>query len=431
MKNYNRRILQVLIPFLMITAVVGCSHDVEETTVEITLMHGWGGTPKTHKIMNEIYEDFHSVNPDIQLNCVPYATSDIAVKQANDMLAVGKMPDIIGTNGLSYYLNNVVKEDKALDIMPYIEADPEWKADISPTVFETWVTENDNMYTLPDVLEVAGYWVNEQIFQEAGITDEDGNAVIPSTWSEFMQTVERLQEWIDNSGSNISVFALEDAQNIEFLFLARLAAEGQNGLDAAKSSDVKIEEATLRAVMEDIREISSHSQWVDNVENARQLFFEGRSIIYFNGIWESDILKDSPNASCFHYANYPGNDGKSIAYISPSSGYIIAKQDNKEIMDAELRFLKYMLSDKVQTKIAVDTGQAPVNPNIDIDLLIQKSPMFGKAIKEAYNAEIKIKTIYSVWSQTDIATVRNYLSQNMRHLDYTEDMLSELNRDVD
>lgn len=415
---------------LVVLSLSGCGRKEQSEPVEITLMHGWGGTPQTHKTMSGIYASFSEENPDIMLNCIPYAGSDVVVKRGNDMLAVGKMPNIIGTSGLSYYVTNAVKTGEAMDILPYIEEDPEWKADISPVVFETWVTGNDRMYTLPDVMEVAGYWYNEAYLIEAGITDEAGEARIPRTWEEFMETAECLQKWVDMSGKDISVFTMEDDQMIEFLFLARLAGEGENGLEACQNSFVRIRRETLENVLKDIERIGNIARWVDNVEDARQCFYEGESIIYFNGVWESDALKDSEYKEMLKYANYPTVSGKSLAYISPSSGYVLAAQADETIAEAEIRFLKYMLSDEVQTQIAIETGQAPVNPNIDMDRVIKEYPMFGNALNAAYGADIRIKTIFSVWMQRDIDVVEKYLSKESWNPGAVDEMLRELNADI-
>lgn len=424
--------IKVLPIVLFMAAAVffsGCEKSSKDAPVEITLMHGWGGTLQTCKTMEEIYDGFALENPDIKLNCVPYSQCDIVVEKGTDMLAVGKMPDIIGTSGLSSYVKNAVKVDKAMDLMPYIEKDSKWKRNISPSVFDTWVTGSNSMYTLPDVMEVAGYWYNEESFKQAGIVNQDGGAALPQTWTEFMSTVERLQNWIDETGQSSSVFAMEDAQMIEFLFLARLAGEGENGLAAADNPYVRIQTETLEHTLSDLKAISRASKWVDKVENARQSFYDGTSIIYFNGVWESDVLKDSPIKDQLQYTNYPTSEGKSLAYISPSSGYVLAKQEDEKKAEAEIRFLKYMLSDEVQTKIAIETGQAPTNPNIDREQVIQGYPMFGKAIDKAYNAEIQLKTIFSIWPEEKINIVKKYLNPKELESVQTEDMLAELNAD--
>lgn len=90
------------------------------------------------------------------------------------------------------------------------------------------------------------------------------------------------------------------------------------------------------------------SSKVENIENARQNFSDGKSVLYFNGVWESDALSDSELAGQFRYANYPTAQGESLSYISPSSGYVLKKQEDKQKEEACIRFLKYMLSENVQ-----------------------------------------------------------------------------------
>ena len=87
--------------------------------------------------MQEIYRAFDEANPDIVLNYQPSSDSNIAVEQANNMLAIDKMPDIVSTNGQSYYVQNAVKRGMALDLLPYIEADEAFIRSIHPSVLET------------------------------------------------------------------------------------------------------------------------------------------------------------------------------------------------------------------------------------------------------------------------------------------------------
>ena len=123
------------------------------------------------------------------------------------------MPDILSTNSLSYIIDNAVKTGMALDLMPYIEADPEWKEQIHPSVFETWEDEQGHLYTIPDALEWAGYWYNADYLKAAGITDENGDVKIPRTWSEMIGTAEDIQDWINETGQDIAVFSLDKARS--------------------------------------------------------------------------------------------------------------------------------------------------------------------------------------------------------------------------
>lgn len=392
-----RRLTAAGIAGICIFAGAGCRQETEEAPIEITLMHGYGGTLESYQIMQEIYDEFSEQNPDIRLNSIAYINNQVAVEKANDMLAVGEMPDILSTNSLSYIIDNAVKTGMALDLMPYIEADPEWKEQIHPSVFETWENEQGHLYTIPDALELIGYWYNEDYMREAGIVDENGEPDLPETWEEFMQTAARLQEWINGSGKDISVFSLEENQITEFLFPARLAGDGEEGMESVQDPEEGISRTALEHTVSDLRTLNAYSQGVDNIESARQRFSEGKTVIYFNGVWESEALEESGLKDSFGYAVYPSADGGGISYVSPPSGYVLAKQEDKQKEEACIRFLKYMLSDEVQERIAMETGQAPCNPKVSEETLAESGTLFGKSVEIVQTAEHQIKTLVCAW----------------------------------
>lgn len=426
-RNTCKHCFTVVMTGCMLLLTAGCRQEQKPEQIEITIMHGHGGTLESYAVMQEIYSEFSKENPDIQLNCIAYTNNQIAVGKANDMLAVGEMPDILSTNGLSYYIDNAVKTNMAMDLMPYIEADSEWKKQIHPSIFEAWKTEDGHLYTIPDALELMGYWYNEDYLRQAGMKTENGRVRMPATWNEFFIMTEQVQGWMEETGKAGAVFAMEDAQMTEFTFLARLAGEGETGLEAAKNSKVKIQREDLEHTLQDLEKIEEYSKSVENVENARQCFMDGESVIYFNGVWEADALKNSQYSGSFAYANYPTVSGESLSYVSPPSGYVLARQTDERKAEACIRFLKYMLSEEVQTRIAVETGQVPANPNVDVEAIIENAPLFGRAVDTVNQADIQIQTIANAWEQEKWNVVREFLGQKTWKPDNPEEMLKKLN----
>lgn len=426
MLKRGKEFVLILLGLIFIILETGCVREQEEK-VEITLMHGWGGNLDTHKTMQSIYEEFEKANPDIILNCIPYSDSSIAVEKANDMLAVEKMPDIISTNGLSYYVKNAVKRGMALDLMPYIQEDEELKAMIHPSVYEGWETTGGHLYTVPDALEVAGYWYNKKYMKAAGLTDASGEVQEPKTWEEFLVMTERLAAWADESGDDICVCALEQLQKVEFLFPARLAGEGTEGYASISRASAGVDESVLEPVMKDIGVVCARSRKVENIENARQEFVDGKSVIYFNGIWESKSLIEKMEQEDIGYSAYPCDNLRKLAYISVSSGYVLAKQKNVKKEEACIRFLKYILSKEVQHKLAVSTGQMPSNPEIDRSKVWKENPVLADAIDKMYGADVQIKMIRSVWPESRVNIVDKYIEQERFGAEDMKRMSDELN----
>ena len=75
-----RRLTAAGIAGICIFAGAGCRQETEEAPIEITLMHGYGGTLESYQIMQEIYDEFSEQNPDIRLNSIAYINNLVEVE---------------------------------------------------------------------------------------------------------------------------------------------------------------------------------------------------------------------------------------------------------------------------------------------------------------------------------------------------------------
>lgn len=412
--------------FLLLILLSGCQMSEEAEPVRLSFIHGWGGTLRAHAIMQEIYDEFDEKNEDIILSSQPSSDSSIAVEKANDMLALDEMPNIVSTNGQYYFVENAVKREKLLDLMSYIRSDADFMRLIHPSVLEVWTNTDGSLYTLPDALEVMGFWYNENYFREAGIVDENGEIALPKTWTEFYEVCEKLEAWNRTSGKLEAVYALENVQVVENLFLARLGGESTDGLILATDVPESYDSEVFRNVIKDFGNIFRYSQNTDSIENARQYFIDGSTAMYFNGVWESEVIQNCERSNEIAYANYPTNYGMQLSYVSPSSGYVIYKSRDERENEAAIRFLKYILSQEIQTRIATETGQAPVNPKVDNQVIAEKYPVLGNALETAHSAGIQLKTITSVWDTEAIEIIESAIEEACKSSVELEQMIDDL-----
>ena len=411
---------------LLLILLAGCQMSEEAEPVRLSFIHGWGGTLRAHAIMQEIYDEFDEKNEDIILSSQPSSDSSIAVEKANDMLALDEMPNIVSTNGQYYFVENAVKREKLLDLMSYIRSDADFMRLIHPSVLEVWTNTDGSLYTLPDALEVMGFWYNENYFREAGIVDENGEIALPKTWTEFYEVCEKLEAWNRTSGKLEAVYALENVQVVENLFLARLGGESTDGLILATDVPESYDSEVFRNVIKDFANIFRYSQNTDSIENARQYFIDGSTAMYFNGVWESEVIQNCERSNEIAYANYPTNYGMQLSYVSPSSGYVIYESRDERENEAAIRFLKYILSQEIQTRIATETGQAPVNPKVDNQVIAEKYPVLGNALETAHSAGIQLKTITSVWDTEAIEIIESAIEEACKSSVELEQMIDDL-----
>lgn len=411
---------------LLLILLPGCQMSEEAEPVRLSFIHGWGGTLRAHAIMQEIYDEFDEKNEDIILSSQPSSDSSIAVEKANDMLALDEMPNIVSTNGQYYFVENAVKREKLLDLMSYIRSDADFMRLIHPSVLGVWTNTDGSLYTLPDALEVMGFWYNENYFREAGIVDENGEIALPKTWTEFYEVCEKLEAWNRTSGKLEAVYALENVQVVENLFLARLGGESTDGLILATDVPESYDSEVFRNVIKDFANIFRYSQNTDSIENARQYFIDGSTAMYFNGVWESEVIQNCERSNEIAYANYPTNYGMQLSYVSPSSGYVIYESRDERENEAAIRFLKYILSQEIQTRIATETGQAPVNPKVDNQVIAEKYPVLGNALETAHSAGIQLKTITSVWDTEAIEIIESAIEEACKSSVELEQMIDDL-----
>lgn len=413
MNRMFKRFLALLFVALGVLLTPGCHQEQKVETETIQLMHGWGGVGDVHETMRSIYADFSKYDPDIRLNCIAAPVSDITIEKANDMLAVNKMADVVSTNGIAQFVFNAVTKDKALNLMPYIEADSDLKNSIDPSVFQTWLNEDGTLYTVPDALEVMGYWYNKKIFQNAGIEEP------PATWEEFWIDCEKISEWAQRSGEDVTPFALEKEQIVECFLPAYIAGKSKDGLEFVSTQPNSFDTAVFRTGLQGIKYAYQYSRGTTGIEDARQAFRNGRIAIYFNGLWECEEFKASAAETDLTYANFPTDFGKTLSFVSPASGYVLCRSGDEKRQEASVTFLKYILSEEQQTRIFQETGQVPCNPNVSIESAEQERPLLVSALKEARKANIQIKSISSVWD----GRVINELKESVE--EFGKDRLTE------
>lgn len=367
----------------------GCAGEAERERVHITLMHGWGGSAPDHVAMRKIYDDFQAQNPEIVLDYVSYPDITIVLEKANDMLALGQMPDIISTNGYSSFVDGACRKGLALDLAPYLDADPDFSACVSEASLNAWREPNGGVYTLSDAQEIAGYWYNEDILRQAGVV-EGGKVHLPTTWEEFWTDWQAVADWNAEQGGEVVPAALSLFQT-KSLFGALIAASGSEGTAFMKGKRADCPKAVLAAALDGVAKAYAMSgdQTVSE-NNARQLFFEGNTAFFFGGVWSNTELEQTQKQQNIKYAAFPGPEGQTVSYVTPSSGYVVSNTGSEEKIEACVRFVSYMLSTEVQQRIAAESRQAPSNPAVDAAWITERVPVLGQALDACYQAPIHI-----------------------------------------
>lgn len=412
---------------VMLVCLTACGTAPKEEKTRITFMHGWGGSGADHVEMRAIFDDFARQNPDIELVYDSCPDVSVVIDKANKMLAVDEMPDLISTNGHTSFLRNAKIKQSMLDFSPYLAADPAFAASVSPIVLDRWTEENGAIYTLPDAVEVMGYWYNEDVFRAAGLTDtgdSTGTVVLPETWDAFWQACTAIEAVREQTGA---VPMLMQFDQLQLLLGARLAAKDNVSRLYMQGKAAACDEADVReSVLELERAISYYSGELLNKADAREMFLSGQSAIYFNGVWANTEQGKTANGQNIKYAAFPSETGERISYLSPPCGYVINNACTEAEKQACVRFVTYMLSEPAQRRMVQKTRQAPQNPNLQPEWIQSEAPVLGDALNICYSADVKIISLYTVLDYKQSARLADALQGLLLGADATDAIVSIL-----
>lgn len=394
-KKSVKNLIILLVIILSGSMLSGCEKEKAEV-VEITLLHGWGAMEPEHMAMRKIYEDFENENPNIHINLLSMPSPEDVVNKAGDMISVGNVPDIIFTGGIGYdtIYRFMVEKGYAVDLLPYIESDAEFKDNIETSIIDYWKTKDGKLFTLSDVLLMSGYWYNADIFSKAGIERD------PKTWEEFLEVCNKISQWAEENDKDIMPISF-DLENSIALFDYLVASDREELQGENNEWKLQLSDTEFLNNIEKLQTIFQYSYNLNKeftYRDSMSYFNNENSAIYINGVWANYMIDQNINVK---YAAFPTELGKSVACKSSCVGYIVGDTKDHRRINASISLLKYMLSDETQKRITEETGQVPINPSINIEDYKESMPRLYQAVNVVQNADKHIPVPVNLWIEKE------------------------------
>ena len=201
-----------------------------------------------------------------------------------------------------------------------------------------------------------GYWYNEEIFREAGITS------IPETWEEFYSACQKIQTWSETS--NKDVMPLEPTVEGYLYITDQMLAKNKRERECCDHQNRRRFAQCLRSeictVLEQQKELWHYTKPLSKEYSYRDetdLFNDGKLAMYINGIWGAFMIDETLPVS---YALLPFGEGAEIACESAGLGYLLGNTENEKRIDARrTKILKlYMLSKRCKRNCAENRTDA-------------------------------------------------------------------------
>ena len=199
-KGIRRKIALVLAGLMIVSALAACSsgktgsdsgENGEKTGKGITirLLTRMSGEDSGTKLKESILEEFQKKYPDIMIQDESTNDSNSFNNQFKTDIASGNAADIIQWPGISI-MKEYADSEVFLDLTDLIEATPDIKDNIEPTLLEMMDLSSigtPGIYALPINNQMEVFFYNKDLFEKAGIEK------VPETWDEFSAVCGKLE----------------------------------------------------------------------------------------------------------------------------------------------------------------------------------------------------------------------------------------------
>ena len=300
-------------------------------------------------------------------------------------LGTGDLPPVVYGGGYNL-LDLALAKDVVVDLTPYVEADPEWKALYSDVALTT-NSRDGKIYASSSEGSLVGYFYKKELFEKAGIAEP------AKTWDEFWQQCDKLK------AAGITPLALDTADSAWVTSLwagAMIATSGDEGYEFMKQMNPidYNNQPTIDAftnVQKMLQEYTTLDAIGGKYEHAANNFLSGQAAMIANGPWMigdfSDETKTTADfADKVGVAIFPGN----FVYDAPIQGYFVTKQDDPALEEAAVEMVKFFTSAHAQQVALEVQGMVPASSTVEItETAKQNYPLLVEFLDLAEGATVR------------------------------------------
>lgn len=378
---------KMLSVFLAAVMLLSAGSALAEVTLEYpTFQIGVNTAAPVIAQLVEEYNTEHAGTAKIVVEEIPGDSNYI--EKIKILLSSGDLPPVI--YGAGYNLLDLALASNALvDLTPYIEADPEWKAMYNDKALEV-NSRDGKIYGSSSEGNTIGYFYNKELFEKAGIA---GPA---KTWEELFKQLETLK------AAGITPLSLDTADSawVTSLWMGALIAtsgeEGKAFMAQMMPDDYNKPEviAALGTIQKWFQEYTTLDAVGGKYENAANAFLSGQTAIIANGPWMIGDFSDTTKApegfaDKVGVAIYP----EGFAYDEPIQGYLVTRQDDPELEKAAVEMVRFFTSAHAQTVALERQGMLPASTQVDItDAAKEAFPLLADFVVALEGADIRTAT---------------------------------------
>lgn len=383
-----KKLLVLCLTLALLMGMVAIPANAEDGVIEINFPTYRVGTNVLAESEKKLIDSFNEHFAGKYKLVVEELPSDMSyIEKMTILAATGDLPDII--EGKGGVISLAVKNGQAHDLAKFLEADPEYAAEVGQAAIESQRIDG-TVYSIPDLNQCFAYFYNKEMFAAAGIQPA-------KTWEEWMDNCQKLK---DAGFTPLTFFTGENSWTTQNVLVSIIGTSGETGNSLMNSSS-KIKEWNTPEVVSGlsmIRTMFKEYCMPDAVggiyANAANYFLQGKAAIMPNGAWMIPDFSDPEKAlegfaDKVGVAMFPGN-GMISNY---DYGFAITTKDPAK-EEACWEALKWLTNANAQKVLLETGGNIPVGPKVEISEEYRASnPLVAQLVDLIPQAEYTYKTM--------------------------------------
>jgi len=356
----HRLLVLAVILSLLLTACGGPAAAPKKA--DITMMM-WGD-PAELEVWNKIVADFHTADPNITVK-VDVSDWDSYWTKLKTLLSAGTPPDVFAMDAplyLDYQSRGVL-----LNLQPYLDKNPDLLKGVYPQTLEAYKT-SQGMFGLPRDFQTIALFYNKDMFDAAGVAYPTGDW----TYDDLRNAAKQLTKDTNNDGKIDQFGFYSDLWDMELIWSEGIWAYGGDILNADHSKTL-IADPKARPVWQLFHDMMFEDKsWPDTNtagEYGGDPFLAGVAAMTTIGHWV--VPGYSEVKFKWDVAPMPKGPAGQATSVN-SAGFVVAKDSKSP--DAAFEFLKYVLSEPAQKRLAELGFACPVLKSVaESDAFLKQS----------------------------------------------------------
>jgi len=355
MKGNLKRLSVFLLVVVLVFCMVGCGKDTSDKDEQGRTIVKIGGYPEKEHENRPLWDariaEFEKNNSDVNVEPIEWQFNlQVFYSQAYG----GQLPNLITSN-----FTEVVPAARAGVVADLTDVLKKYGYDkmLNKQIVETLKYE-DGIYSLPKSAYVLGIIYNVDIFEQAGLMNEDGTPMVPETWEELVEFGIKIKE---KTGKYALVFpTIKNSGGWLFTPIAwsygvEVVKENEDGTYTATFDSP--EAVAALQFMKDLKwkyDLIPEDTIIDNTRK-KELFGTGATaMIIDNGTNVSQFGAYDMDKNIIGAMGLPAGPKKHVTLMG-GGVYMMSDKTSKDQQDAAMRWIKdetfYELTDEVKNNI--------------------------------------------------------------------------------